>query len=227
MTKYMPSYEIEIKSLLGSKEKADELLKKLQADASFQSLGAHKQLNHYFTGGDTRLLYRNTVLYVEELKRDQFKAICEQAKDVSVRTRQADQAVILVIKASVDDTTSANGTARMEFESKINLSLEELDQLVLNSGFKYQAKWSRERQDFKYKGLNVSIDKNAGYGYLAEFESVIDDASKAEQVKTVIRDRMTELGIEELPQDRLARMFDYYNKNWQDYYGTEKVFNIE
>ena len=75
---------------------------------------------------------------------------------------------MLVIKASVDDTTSSNGTARLEFESEVKMTLDELDKILLDSGFTYQAKWSRERQDFKYKGLNVSIDKNAGYGFLAE-----------------------------------------------------------
>jgi len=59
--------------------------------------------------------------------------------------------VILVIKASVDDTTSSNGTARLEWESKVGLSIEELDALVLKSGFQYQAKWSRERQELNTK----------------------------------------------------------------------------
>jgi len=35
------------------------------------------------------------------------------------------------------------------------------------------------------------------------------------------------LGYHELDQARLARMFDFYNKNWRDYYGTEKVFTVE
>jgi hypothetical protein len=38
---------------------------------------------------------------------------------------------------------------------------------------------------------------------------------------------MTELDVVELEQDRLARMFSFYNANWPDYYGTEKVFIIE
>jgi len=38
---------------------------------------------------------------------------------------------------------------------------------------------------------------------------------------------MTKLDVEELPQDRLERMFAYYNKNWPEYYGTEKIFVIE
>lgn len=220
-------FEIEIKSLLGGKENADKLVLGLKTDPSFKSLGSHKQLNHYFVGGDLTKLFENCRKYIAPAKQDIFARI-SLSKDFSVRTRWADGLVILVIKASVDDTTSSNGTARLEFEAVFrDLSLKQLDQIVLDSGFKYQAKWSRERQDFKYKDLSVSIDKNAGYGYLAEFESVIDDVSKVDQVKTVIRDSMTVLGLEELPQDRLARMFDYYNKNWQDYYGTNKTFVID
>ncbi len=225
----MPSYEVEIKSLLGEKDNADKLLEKMKEDPSFKSHGEHKQLNHYFTDGDLNRLYEKIaekdILSGDKL--EAFKKISDEAKDCSVRTRLADKDVILVIKASVDDTTSSNGTARMEFETKVDLTLEQLDQLVLDSGFSYQAKWSRERQEFGYKGVNVTIDKNAGYGYLAEFEKVVEDPSLVEQIKDEIRAIIGEIGVAELPQDRLARMFDYYNQNWQDYYGTDKVFNIE
>jgi predicted adenylyl cyclase CyaB len=223
----MNSYEVEIKSLLGVKENADALLEKLKADPSFKEIGAHKQLNHYFIGGDLNQLYENAEMHIEEDKREMFKQLCFDAKEFSVRTRKADDNVILVIKASVDDTTSSNGTARLEFESKVDMSLEELDKILIESGFTYQAKWSRERQEYTYKGMNVSIDKNAGYGYLAEFEKISDDTSRIDGIKDDIRNAMSEIGLVELPQDRLARMFDYYNNNWEDYYGTEKVFNIE
>lgn len=225
----MPNYEIEIKSLIGDKSHASELVDKMkQNDPSFAALGSHKQLNHYFDGGSaTSLLSSMEVLQIPKERQADFKNILEHAKDFSIRTRWADGKVIFVIKATVDDTTSSNGTARQEFESEVNLTLEQLDQLLLNLGLRYQAKWSREREEYKYKGLNVTVDKNAGYGYLAEFESVIEDPSKADSVKAEIRKTMAELGAMELDQARLARMFDYYNKNWQDYYGTDKVFNIE
>ncbi len=222
------NFEIEIKSLLGGKEKTDELRRKMRAaDPKLVEIGSHKQLNHYFVDGNLNRLYENTKDVVEKDQLTKFKELADKAKDFSVRTRWADGKVILVIKASVDDTTSSNGTARLEWESKANISIEELDKLVLKSGFKYQAKWSRERQEFKYKNANVSIDKNAGYGYLSEFEMVVDDKNKADETKALLRRLMEELNLDELPQDRLARMFDYYNKNWQDYYGTEKIFNIE
>jgi adenylate cyclase class IV len=229
----MHEYEIEIKSLLGDKEKADELLKKMrEKDPDLVEVGAHKQLNHYFEGGNLKSLYQKVETYLNETDKSKLKDLSEKAKDFSVRTRWADGKNILVVKASVDDTTSSNGTARLEFEAKLeNMELEELDKIILSAGFKYQAKWSRERQEFVYhptgRSVNVSIDKNAGYGYLSEFEVVVKDESKADEVKAFIRETMQGLGIEELQQDRLARMFDYYNKNWPDYYGTEKIFNIE
>ena len=214
----MSKYEIEIKSLIGDKAKAEELVSKMKnLDPGFSSHGSHKQLNHYFAGGDLNALRAK----LPHLK------IPEHVKDYSVRTRWADGRVILVIKMTVDDTTSSNGTARQEFESEVNLTLEQLDQLLLDSGFQYQAKWSREREEYSYKGLNVTVDKNAGYGYLAEFEAVIDDPSQADSMKTTIRSRMKELGIEELAQERLERMFAYYNQNWQNYYGTDKTFVIK
>lgn len=221
------SYEIEIKTLLGSKKNAETLVLKMKVkDPELKNLGTHTQLNHYFETGDIKKLYENIKGYVKAEKLEIFTKLVDHVNDYSVRTRFASGKVIFVIKASVDDTTSSNGTARMEFESQVDLSLEELDKILLDSGFKYQAKWSRERQDYKFQGMNVSIDKNAGYGYLAEFEIVSEDPSQAETLKEQLRGTMAELGVEELNQDRLARMFDYYNKNWPDYYGTEKFFNI-
>jgi len=223
------SYEIEIKSLLGSREAAEILVEKMRASGvNFLEFGSHKQLNHYFTTGNTALLHSNTVKYLPEGQKIQFKSICDNATEFSLRTRQADKDVMLVIKASVDDTTSSNGTARMEFEAKTpDLSLDQLDNLVLKSGFGYQAKWSRERREFKYKGLNVTIDKNAGYGYLAEFEAQITDPNMIDTTKAMIRGVMDELGTPELTQERLERMFAFYNANWEDYYGTEKTFTID
>lgn len=229
------TYEIEIKSLLGNKENAHKLTQKMrEKDANLQTIGSHKQLNHYFvpTTGSLKALLHKTQNVIDPKLKDRFKDIAEHAKDFSVRTRWADGKVLLVVKASVDDTTSFNGTARLELESLTDLQLEELDKLVLNSGFEYQAKWSRERSEYKYhpsanEEVSVAIDKNAGYGHLAEFEMLAGDKEKAEEMKARIREIMKELDAEELLQDRLARMFDFYNRNWRDYYGTDKIFVIE
>jgi adenylate cyclase class IV len=138
-----------------------------------------------------------------------------------------DKKVLLVVKATVGSDTSENGVSRMEFEEKMPLSLKELDELVMSAGFKYQAKWSRQREEYVCRGVTVTLDKNAGYGWLAEFERVVGDPTEVDDAEREVRALMQELDAQELPQDRLERMFAHYNTNWRDYYGTEHIFVIE
>jgi len=241
----MPNFEIELKSLLGTQENATSFLNKLKsADQHLQLTSKNSQLNHYFIGGDINRLSIFIHEYLDEFEAQDFHHLVNEGSNFSVRTRQLDNQVILVIKASVDQTTSSNGTARIEFEKKFeNMSLVDLDQLLLDTDFMYQAKWSRQREEYEFhlprnfksetklsqtpKSITVCLDKNAGYGYLTEFELVLTDGSEAESGKVFLRDLIKFLGIQELPQDRLERMFAYYNANWADYYGTDKTFNVE
>lgn len=224
----MATYEIEIKSLLGTRDRVDQLKEKLgKHGLPFSFASENKQLNHYFINGSIKRLEEILTPYLSGDVREQFVKIAEEGKNHSIRTRQLNEKVILVIKASIDDTTSSNGISRMEFESTVDLTLAELDQLLLDAGYEYQAKWSREREEYDLGDVRVCIDKNAGYGYVAEFEKVVPDASQAESIARDLRSLMLELGAEELPQDRLERMFAHYNEHWQDYYGTEKVFVID
>jgi adenylate cyclase class IV len=219
------SYEVEIKCLLGVKENADRLREKMKAmDPELKELGAHRQLNHYFEGaGDFE---KAAVAIPDAENRQAFLDLAAKAKTFSLRTRDADGKILLVLKAAVDDTTSANGTARREVEVPAGDSLEALDKALLDAGFTYQAKWSRERNTYICKGITVTIDRNAGYGYLAEFEAIETDPAKLDGAKAKLRALIAELGAEELDAARLERMFAYYNTHWPEYYGTEKVFNI-
>lgn len=234
----MNTFEIEVKSLLGEDNKAKELLDKMAAgDPDFKKTSTNRQLNHYFEDGDINKLVENVSTHLKPEQLEKLKHIIDTGKDFSVRTRQKNEEVLLVVKASVDEGTSANTVSRLEFEERVEPSLDALDELVKSAGFKYQAKWSRARDEYKYKGMTVCLDKNAGYGYLAEFEKVIDlpveasaqvgDESALASARAEIDTIMKELGVDELPQDRLERMFSHYNQNWPDYYGTDKVFVIE
>ncbi|MCB9810620.1 MAG: CYTH domain-containing protein [Candidatus Nomurabacteria bacterium] len=224
----MANFEIEIKSLLGEKEQADNLVEKMRKlDPDLKVIGENKQLNHYFIGGDIHDLYDKVEhLFIDD-QHDKFKMIAERGTDFSVRTRQKDDQVLLVVKAAVDGGSSSNTVSRLEFEETVALSLLELDALILSVGYEYEAKWSRERVEYAYKDINVCLDKNAGYGYLAEFETVTDDESGLDQVRANLEKLMAELEVEELSQDRLARMFAFYNENWTDYYGTDKTFVVK
>jgi predicted adenylyl cyclase CyaB len=222
------SIEVEIKSLLGSFEAAQSLIARMEKrDKNFTLASKSKQLNHYFEGGNLTSLKTLAKKILQNEEYLTFDVILPHLSNYSIRTRQEDKIVLFIIKATVDDTTSSNGTARREFEVPYVGTLDELDALILAEGFIYQAKWSREREEYQYNSLNVCIDKNAGYGYLAEFERIVDPNSDFESVKAKIRDELQKLQLQELPQDRLARMFNHYNKNWSNYYGSEKTFTLE
>ncbi len=223
----MAHFEIEIKSLLGEKEHADALKARMcELDPACACVSTNKQLNHYFKNGDIKKLYEATKHLMTEETQKKFLMIAEKGTNFSIRSRQRNDEVLLVVKASVDEGSSANTVSRLEFEEPILLTLDELDTLVLQAGFEYEAKWSREREEYTYKGANVCIDKNAGYGYLAEFEKIVPHDGAIDTIRGELDVLMAEVGAVELPQDRLERMFAHYNEHWPEYYGTDKTFII-
>lgn len=224
-------YEIEIKSLLGSKERADELKRRLvRLFPALKTLPSHKQRNHYFVVPMDVQAVKDVVapLYSSKEKRAELSRVISGATgEVSIRTREANGKAFFILKASIGDDSSANGVSRIEFEEPVLLTLEELDKKLLDAGLTYQAKWSREREHYDLGSIHITIDKNAGYGHLAEFEKMIDDGREAEYAKQELKALMAELGCQELSQDRLERMFKFYNEHWEEYYGTDKVFVVE
>lgn len=223
------TYEVEVKALLGSHENAENLkLAMVRVDPATKLVSTSKQLNHYFEGGNL-LALAESVAYrcLSPDKCLHFEDVAKKAKTFSVRSRQKDNAVFFIVKAAVDDTTSENGISRIEFEENVTIPLDSLDSLILGSGFSYQAKWSREREEYLCKGVTVCLDRNAGYGWLAEFEKIVDEEDKIPSAREDVRSLMKELDIKELPQERLERMFKHYNEHWQEYYGTEKTFTVE
>lgn len=219
-------YEIEIKSLLGEEKKANTLRDSLiEKGAVVKS--KNSQLNHYFINGDFDKLLIDMEGKFSDEKYLLFKKIINDGESISTRTREIDGVVKLVLKASIDDTTSENGIARMEFEERVDMNLDDLDKALIDSGFVYQAKWSRDREEYLLNNVNICLDKNAGYGWLAEFEMIIGENDDKDETESYLRKFMSNFDVMELQQDRLARMFDHYNNNWRDYYGTNNIFNIE
>lgn len=229
------AYEVEIKSLLGSEAAAESLRAKLvQQYSECKRVSANTQKNHYFEGGDPNKLAESLATRLSPEDANEIVRIAREGKKISVRTRLATEEgkeaslPRIVMKASIGDDSSANGVVRAELDASVSgLSFEELDATVLAAGYTYQAKWSRAREEYKTADLAVCLDKNAGYGYLAEFEMVVGSAEEGEAAKTGLLAVMKELGVEELSQERLERMFAFYNAHWPEYYGTDKIFVIE
>ncbi len=262
----MYNYEVEIKVLLGNEEKKDIFMEKVRV--SFPDIShsySESQKNHYFEWGNLLHLFGTFREYISLEEANSLHTLSKEAKSFSVRTRGTPTQTIIVVKATVNDESSSNGTARIEWEVDLApMTLEEIDEKVLEAGFSYQAKWSREREGYRLgnivstpfakgdRGDLVSeknpqsfaplqtapfvkeltetllcLDKNAWYGYLAEFERVITDADKVAETRAELLTIIESLGYQELDQARLARMFDFYNQNWREYYGTDRVFTLE
>ena len=220
-------YEVEIKSLLQTDESAQKLRIKL-AEQGIKLSNKYNQLNHYFLNdGDFKKLEEKLLPLFSDDKKEKLKRILEEGKEHSMRTREMNDEVFFVVKASVDETTSSNGILRMEFEEKVDISMDELDRILEETGFSYQAKWSRKREEYNKNDFYITIDKNAGYGYVSEFEIGTENPNDLQEAKQRILNFMKDLDLKELSQDRLERMFKFYNENWRDYYGTENIFNIE
>ena len=221
-------FEIEIKSLLGDETAAQKFRNSLkEIDGTSTCLLTYTQLNHYFEGGSPQKLAERMTPHLDAESVDKMNQIAEEGKKISVRTREMNGDAKIVMKASIGDDSSSNGVMRMELEATVpGFTLDALDAEVLAAGYSYQAKWSRTREEYKVHDIVVCLDKNAGYGYLAEFEKVIQDGSQAESTKAELLKFMETVGVSELPQDRLERMFAHYNEHWAEYYGTDKIFTI-
>ena len=217
-----------MKTLLGSKENAERLksaLMKLYPDGHVSGTANSSIIISILP--PIFLFKKKIETIIPRDKKSAFENIMTAGKKISLRTRDSDGKVILVVKASVGDDTSSNGVKRIEFEAVLSQTLDELDALVIDSGATYQAKWSREREEYASVDMHICIDKNAGYGYVAEFEKVISSPDALETSRKELLSVMKKLGVEELPQERLERMFAHYNNHWKEYYGTDKTFIIK
>lgn len=224
----MNQFEVEVKVLLQTDEKArlvEDILYRNYAQTSF--LWENVQQNFYYEWGKIEDLFIKIKNHIPTSEYSQLEDILFRWKKHSIRLRKANEDVIFIVKAVADDTWAVNGIARVEFEQVINASMEEIDLLILSAWFHHQSKWSRYRKIFQYKDFVVSLDKNAWYGRVAEFERLVNERSLIDSAKEEIRTELQFLGLEELPQDRLQRMFEYYSQRWPEYYGSQKYFTIE
>lgn len=221
-------YEIEIKTLLGSKQKSDELLAEVtRRDPATKLVSEQKQLNHYYHGGNLAKLAQAMAGHITPEQTAIINDIAARAKSINVRTRQKNSTVLLIVKGSLDNVSAVHSHQRMEFEAPVTITIGELDALVEQSGWQLEAKWQADRKIYSTMGLTLDMFFTPGYGYLAEFEKVVQADEDRESAHQKLVDTMESLGAKELLNPRLERMFAYYNQHWREYYGTDKVFMVE
>lgn len=233
------NYEIELKVLLWNSFPPTTFIKALSKDfKSVVERWEESHRNHYF-----EIPHRTQILpaFEERLPIDHEDKLLianfRNGKDIVVRTREIQandtKRVILVMKSTVDEWTSQNGTIRKELEIPVPLAIEDLDSILIACAeIRPQAKWSRTRKTFDVVDkdwfyFTVCLDKNAGYWFIVEFEVVVNKPSVIESTKKKLQDCIQHMWLRELPADQLHRMFEFYNKNWESFYQTENYFFIK
>jgi adenylate cyclase class IV len=222
------AYEVEIKSLLSSQKDLDLLLQKLKTrDPSLKLISESHQLNHYFIGTFINGSISRLSNLITKVEAQELTELIEDCKSYSVRTRFSNGTVYLIVKGSLGKSSAIHGKNRAEFETIVNLDIEQLDNVLLQSGFIVQSKWSINRTKYSYLGIVVDLCFTPGYGFFAELEKVVHSPKEVKMAEQEIDKIMQELGLIELDQNKLDKMFDYYNKNWQKYYKTKKYFKLD
>lgn len=221
-------YEVEVKTLLGDDATTQTFIRKLQqSDPDATVKATSDQLNHYFDkAGDPAKLLEVVKGALSEGDWKAFSDIVSQSQSFALRTRQDDK-VRLVIKAAKTGDDEQHALERLEGEYvTAAASIDELDAIIQQAGYGFLSKWSRARTEYAYKDYNVCIDRNAGYGYVAEIEKIVSDQTAAAEARKEILAELDSLGFEELSQERVGRMFAHYNDRWPEYYRTDKTFNV-
>lgn len=219
-------YEVEVKCLL-SREQAQSLPGKIRGMGLTLKQSAHyRQLNDYFTGGDIMVLASNLQYLLGEGKTDELRAIANDYDVFSVRARQNDAVVLIIVKAT-NGGSANHSTRRREFEAVVNISLDELHNIITSSGYTVQARWSADRTLYKLSnGMTLDSYFSPGYGHQAEIERIVHRKEDTARAETEVRDFAHQLGLESVDPARIERMFDCYNLHWREYYNTDKTFHV-
>jgi predicted adenylyl cyclase CyaB len=219
--------ELEIKCLLNEsnvmdKQKLSFLMSFL--NTNYSRVGESSQLNHYFAKLENNIDAQSLFTELNKLGFPIPDDLSVDFTKASVRTRQTDTETILVIKEGKDPL---NGGDRREIEFMVaGLPIHVLDECLISVGFSLDTKWSRSRITYTSDGVTVCVDKNAGYGYIIEIEKMFKDDSDTTQALDELKTTAKVLGLYLLPKERLSKMYEFYRKNWQDFYLTDNYFCI-
>lgn len=105
---------------------------------------------------------------------------------------------------------------REEIEVKFDRdSFDKVNKIFESLGYNVEIKWFRKRFQFNWQEIKVCLDYTKGYGYIVELEKMSDDENK-EEILSLLKDRLRELGVEETSKEEFNRKFAYYKENWRE-----------
>lgn len=105
--------------------------------------------------------------------------------------------------------------AREEIEIKFNKhDFVEAAKMMEVLGYKPKIKWFRERDEWDWDDIKVSLDFTRGYGYIIELEKMSTESEKGKDL-ALLKSKLSELEIELTPKEDFKEKFEYYEKNWE------------
>ncbi len=217
--------EVEIKYLLADKDAQDKLVSSLQEHFPRTRLLRKKVVISYFykkpRSVDSVLNAGSQLL--NEVEFAKLKHILKSSNLV-VKARSIGSDVFFALKSAKKGEDAVHAVDRLEFEVKVNTSIENVNTVITNAGIELVSKWYSERSFYELDSrVNADIEFVSGYGYKAELEILTDDEHSQTEEKE-IRAIAKELSLQEASQELLGKMYEYYNQHWEDYYKTDKVF---
>lgn len=217
-------FEVEVKALIRNYN----ITKSILLEKKYVYKSKECQLNHYFSYNDYSLayLFNNLRVHLTTEQELNLSNVIGRGNNFSVRTRSInDKKTYFIIKYSLIDKNSVNGSIREEYEVLLEIPLTKLDTVLLNAGLIYSSKWSRQREIFTRDTITATIDLNAGYGYLLELEILTDRVEDTQSINQQLLQELTNLELKELDATLLTNMFDYYENHWDKFYGTNNYLS--
>jgi adenylate cyclase class IV len=108
--------------------------------------------------------------------------------------------------------------AREEIEVFVDNKYESsLTKMLSCLGYEVEIKWFRKRLMGEYKGITLTIDYTAGYGYIIELENLIKDESKIESTKEELLKIFNDLDIKVSLKQEFKDKYEDYKMNWNIY----------
>jgi len=141
---------------------------------------------------------------------------------LDLRIRRTDTNAYLILKKGwMHDEDREELEVRVDEEA-----FDTLDSILTNLGYDYNTKWHRERTEYHYHDFAITLDFNAGYGWVAEIEKVVSEGEE-DSAKQEISALAQEIGLQPTPPEVFDKMYHYYKKNWQYYFDSGKTFTLE
>ncbi len=76
-----------------------------------------------------------------------------------------------------------------------------------------EIKWFRDRKQFEWKNIIVSLDYTKGYGYIIELEKMCNEKEK-EKALSELKEKIKQLKIPITKKEEFDKKYNHYKQNW-------------